>query len=110
MAHTVRARIKIYSNALEATAGCDGFEVAFSGIDIPYLNDRYTTPWHPHRMAIDFMAQALNGTATGRNTHFLAIADEIDQADTLRARRRPSRPRSRICSGRTADGSPKNTF
>lgn len=85
MAPMIRARIKIYSDALEAIASCDGVELALRGIDISALNRRYTKPWHPHRVAIDFMAQTLNGMAKGRETHFLAIADEIDQADTLRA-------------------------
>lgn len=85
MAPMIRARIKVYSEALEAIAACEGVELAFRGINIPALKERYPNPWHPHRVAIDFMAQTLNGVARGRNTHFLAIADEIDQADTLRA-------------------------
>lgn len=85
MARMVRARIKIYADAIDVIASCEGVELVLRGIDIPALNARYTEPWHPHRVAIDFMAQTLNGMAKGRNTHFMAIADDIDQADTLRA-------------------------
>jgi hypothetical protein len=85
MAAMVRARIQIYAKALRAIAACDGAEIAMRGIDIKRLNDRYTDPWHPHRVAIDFMAQSLNALSKRRDTHFLAIADEIEQADTLRA-------------------------
>ncbi|GJO33952.1 hypothetical protein NJB1507_46250 [Mycobacterium marinum] len=80
-----RARIKIYSDAFEAIAGCDGIEIVMCGIDIARLNRRYTNPLHPHREALDMLAQALNERATETETHFMAIADEIDQSDTLRA-------------------------
>jgi hypothetical protein len=86
MKEMIRARIKVYSDALEAIAACDGLELAFRGIDIPKHKARYgSATWHPHRVALDFLCQSLNGIALGKGTHFLAIADEIDQADTLRA-------------------------
>jgi hypothetical protein len=86
MGPKVRARIGIYRKAFEAIAACDGVEIATRGVNIPNLKAKYgANSWHPHRVAIDFMAQSLNSMAVGRNTHFLAIADEIDQADTLRA-------------------------
>jgi hypothetical protein len=85
MAPLVRARIGIYMKAFEAIAACDGIEIVMRGIDIPKQKERYSDPWHPHRVAIDFMAQSLNSMAKGRDTHFLAIADKVDQADTLRA-------------------------
>jgi hypothetical protein len=85
MAPKIRARIQIYSKALQAIADCDGVDIAMRGINIKRLNDRYTNPWHPHRVAIDFMVQSLNALSRGADTHFLTIADEIDQADTLRA-------------------------
>lgn len=80
----VRARIKIYANALEAIAACDGLQLVYRGIDIAKQKSRYATPWHPHRVAIDFVCQSLNGLARRSGTDFLAIADEIEQADTLR--------------------------
>lgn len=80
----VRARIKVYSNAFEAIAAGDGIEIAVCGIDIGRLNRRYTNPFHPHREALDLLAQSVN-TLADRRTHFMAIADEIDHADTLRA-------------------------
>jgi hypothetical protein len=85
MAPKVRARIGIYRKAFEAIAACEGIEIVMRGIRIPRQKERYADPWHPHRVAIDFMAQSLNLMSKGRDTHFLAIADEIDQADTLRA-------------------------
>lgn len=86
MAHMIRARIGIYSKALQAIADCDGAEIAMRGINIERHKERYGDfAYHPHRVALDYMAQSLNGWAKGHNTHFLAIADEIDQADTLRA-------------------------
>lgn len=82
----IRARIGIYRKAYEAIAACDGIEIVLKGIHVARLKQRYgDNAWHPHRAAIDFMAQTLNSMALGRQTHFLAIADEIDQADTLRA-------------------------
>ncbi|MEN4396757.1 DUF3800 domain-containing protein [Mycolicibacterium senegalense] len=86
MGPKVRARIGIYRKAFEAIAACEGVEIAMRGVHVPNHKGRYgANAWHPHRVAIDFMAQSLNSLAAGRNTHFLAIADEIDQADTLRA-------------------------
>lgn len=86
MSDKIRARIGIYRKVYEAIAACEGIEIVFRGINIPRLKLRYRdNAWHPHRVAIDFMAQSLNSMARGRQTHFLAIADEIDQSDTLRA-------------------------
>lgn len=86
MGPKVRARIGIYRKAFEAIAACDGLEIAMRGVNIANHKARYgANAYHPHRVAIDFLAQSCNSLALGRNTHFLAIADEIDQADTLRA-------------------------
>ncbi|MDC8973995.1 DUF3800 domain-containing protein [Mycobacterium marinum] len=86
MGPKVRARIGIYRKAFEAIATCEGVEIVMRGVNIPNLKARYgANAWHPHRVAIDFVAQSCNSMAAGRSTHFLAIADEIDQADTLRA-------------------------
>lgn len=86
MAKKVRARIGVYTKALQAIADCSGAEIAMRGIDIKLHKQRYgANAFHPHRVALDYMAQSLNGWAKGHDTHFLAIADEIDQADTLRA-------------------------
>src|SRR5689334_3876788 len=71
MAPMIRARIGIYRKAFEAIAACEGIEIVMRGIHIPRQKERYLDPWHPHRVAIDFMAQSLNSMARGRNTHFL---------------------------------------
>ena len=85
MKQPVRARINVYGAALRAIANCEGIQIVMAGIDIARVNRRYTTPPHPHTEALDQLAQSVNSLATERGTDFLAIADEIDQSDTLRA-------------------------
>jgi hypothetical protein len=53
----VRARIGIYRKAFETIAACEGMEIVMRGINIPKQKERYADPWHPDRVAIDFMAQ-----------------------------------------------------
>ena len=85
MRDDVDARITVYSDALQAIADSDGILILTAGIDIARLQRRYTAPHHPHREALDTLAQSLNELAQERDTDFLAIADEVDQSRTLRA-------------------------
>lgn len=85
MKEAVRARINVYSAALHAIADCEGIQIVMAGINVPRLNRRYTAPHHPHREALDRLTQSVNALAGERGTDFLAIADEIDESDTLRA-------------------------
>lgn len=85
MKTAVRARIGVYAAALRSIADFEGIQIVMTGIDIPRLYRRYTSPEHPHREALDILTQSVN-TLAGRNgVDFLAIADEIDRSDTLRA-------------------------
>jgi hypothetical protein len=85
MKEPVRARINIYQAALRAIADTEGTQIVMAGIDVARLNRRYTAPPHPHQEALDQLAQSVNALAAECETDFLAIADEIDQSDTLRA-------------------------
>lgn len=84
MRSMVRARIKVYSDALDAIASYPNIEIAFRGIDILQHKKKYANPWHPHRVALDYLCQSMNSMARGRGENFLAIADEVDRSDTLR--------------------------
>lgn len=85
MKKQVRARINIYQAAFRAIADCEGIQIVMAGIDIVRLNRRYTEPPHPHHEALDQLTQSVNALAAERDMDFLAIADEVDQSDTLRA-------------------------
>lgn len=85
MKEMVRARINVYSAAFRAIAQCDGIHIIMVGVDTARLLRRYTNPRHPHHEALDILTQTLNDFATETHTHFLAIADEIAESDTLRA-------------------------
>lgn len=85
MAKLVRARIGVYSDALDAIAAAPGVQVFQCGLDIERHRARYANPWHPHSVVLSNVLQRVDGYAKAMDLPVLTIADEVGDHDVHRA-------------------------
>lgn len=79
-----RARIGIYDDAFEAIAR-HATGVIARGVYRPGLVARYTTPFHPHTVVLQYVLEDIDKVAAQRDEYALVIADEVDRAHEYRA-------------------------
>ncbi|MBO0822436.1 MAG: DUF3800 domain-containing protein [Actinobacteria bacterium] len=79
----MRARIGVYHDAIQTIVDHET-TVIVSGVDITRLHRRYSSPDHPHSIALAFLAERIDEEAESRGERALLIADEVDQHDVYR--------------------------
>ena len=83
LAGMARARIGVYRDSLGAIAAHDA-RVIVRGVNVPRLEERYHSPWHPHRVVLQFVLEDVDELASSLDQPALVIADEIDGAQEHR--------------------------
>lgn len=85
LSHMPRARIAVYNAAFEAIGNSD-VEIIIRGVHVQRLNERYTSPDHPHAVVLQHLLERIDECAQDRHSAepVLVIADEVDQADQHR--------------------------
>lgn len=83
LAPKIRVRIGVYNKALQAIADHD-VKIIIRSVDIPRLNQRYSSPDHPHSIVMTHLLERVDEYATWVKDRALVIADEVDSQDSYR--------------------------
>ena len=81
-----RAAFAIYKHAIAELDAVPTARMFIEGVDIPLLNKRYKYPYHPHRITLQHLLEAINEFAIREGERVVVIADEVQDQEAHRTR------------------------
>jgi hypothetical protein len=84
LAHMIRARIGVYTEAFEAIGRHD-VKIVLRGVQADQLKTRYAKPLDPHSVVLGHILERANPVSLELDEFALVIADEVDAAAKYRA-------------------------